>query len=385
MTKTGIEYQVYKFKFSNGKSIRNSLFKELNSLNKRLEQLMSISDKEAQLMEDRQNQRAYICDGLCYIQHSTRLLLQHRDTKKSEFNVFFARPEDSGWKIQETKISEDGDPVFELAKDEMMLPKKSAMRPKVKTTPRPTPSVTLMACPATLSVPAVKPIANLCVSLADSTASCYGFLPHDDCRYYVYKVPRQDTKALDSITLDQVLRGRVSKPPNRRQRLALSFILSSSFLQLLSTPWLTGSWVKADIMFMSDPNEPGVYALDRPHLYRNLAEKDCQKQSDENITNALRRLGIVLLELCFGRLLEDHPCRKKWASVNDENLRFALDVAAALDWLQEVEGEVGPDYASAVGWCLLATRPDRWRQDMLRKVVKPLEGCHQCLVSQGNL
>lgn len=249
---------------------------------------------------------------------------------------------------------------------------------------RPTPTVTLMTSPAKPSVPTIKPIANLCISLDNNNASCYGFLPHDDCRYYVYRVPHQHIKTLESVTLDQIFRGQVSKPPNRRQRLALSFILSSSFLQLLDTPWLTVSWAKSDILFMLDPNNPGVYALDRPHLYRNLAERSCQKQSDENITKSLRQLGIVLLELCFGRLLEDQPCRKKWPSVDDENTKSALDLAAALDWLQEVEGEAGPDYASAVGWCLLATRPSRWRQEMLRKVVKPLEGCHQCLVSQGN-
>lgn len=121
--------------------------------------------------------------------------------------------------------------------------------------------------------------------------------------------------------------------------------------------------------------------LDKPHLYRNLAARDGAKQSDEDLTKSLRQLGIVLLELCFGQFLEDQPCRKKWPSMDNEQVKFALDTAAALDWLQEVEGEAGSDYASAVKWCLVATRPGRWRQEMLQKVVKPLEGCHQSLVS----
>lgn len=242
-----------------------------------------------------------------------------------------------------------------------------------------------MTSAVTCCTAAVKPITSLCDSLDDHSASCYGYLPHDDCRYYVYRGPHQATEIFNTVTLEQLFHGQALKPPNRRQRLALSFILSSSFLQLLSTPWLAVSWAKSDIIFMSDPGEPGVYALDRPHLYRNLADRDCQKQSDENITKSLRQLGIILLELCFGKLLEDQPCRKNWPPVNDENAKFALDVAAALDWLQEVEGEAGPDYASAVGWCLLATRPGRWRQEMLWKVVKPLEGCHRSLVSQGRM
>ncbi|KAI1370312.1 hypothetical protein F4677DRAFT_367696 [Hypoxylon crocopeplum] len=421
LTKTGIEYQAYKIKFSNGESTRNSLFKELDSLNKRLEQLLSISDKEAQLIQDRQASAvtsaidSAICNlwinasklfealttawrCTCQGQHSARLLLQHRNTKKSEFNVFFARPEDSQWRIQETRISEDN----ELEKKEsngficstvgsheptrlVKRPRKSAMKSTGKTIDRPVPSVTLMTIPAMHVSPAVKPIANLCASLNDNNASCVGFLPHDDCQFYVYRVPRQNNKTLNSVTLEQIFRGHASKPLDRRQRLALSFVISSSFLQLLSTPWLTASWAKSDIMFVSDANDPEMFALDRPHLYRNLAERDCQKQSDENITRSLRQLGIVLLELCFGKLLEDQPCRKRWPLVDDENAKFALDVAAALDWLQEVEGEAGLDYASAVGWCLLATRPGRWRQEMLRKVVQPLEGCYQCLASQGRL
>ncbi|KAI1774168.1 hypothetical protein F4818DRAFT_452259 [Hypoxylon cercidicola] len=414
--KTDVEYQAYRIKFSNGESVRVNRFKELSSLNKRLEQLLSISDKEVQLMQNRQANMvtsaidSAICNlwinanrlfealaaawrCSCQGQHSTTLLLQHRDTKMSEFNVTFAKPEDSQWRIQETKISEDNRMASELVKNEsksdvfgshepthlMRLPKISSMKSKGKTVHRPAPSVTLMTSAVTLSATAIKPITNLCDSLDDDNTPCYGYLPHDHCRYYVYRVSRQDAGTSNSVTLEQIFQGRVLKAPSRRQRLSLSFIISSSFLQILNTPWLTASWAKSDIMFMSDPNEPGTYALDRPHLHRNLAERD-QKQSDENITKSLRQLCIILLELYFGKLLEDQPCRKRWPPVDDENAKFALDVAAALDWLPEVEGEAGHNYASAVGWCLLATRPSRWRQEMLRKVVKPLERCHQYLV-----
>ncbi|RYP77949.1 hypothetical protein DL771_000808 [Monosporascus sp. 5C6A] len=278
MTRTGMEYQAYKIKFSNGENVRNNLFKELNDYNKTLEQLLGISDKETQLLQDRQASAV---------------------TSAVDSAVLFAKPEDSQWRIQETKISEDDSLASESAKNK-----------------------------------------------------------------------------------EQVLQGQVSKFPNRRQRLALSSILSSSFLQLLNTPWLTVSWTKSDIIFM-DSNESGTYALDRPHLYRNLAARDGAKQSDEDITKSLRQLGIVLLELCFGKLLGDQPCRRKLPCMDDEKVKFALDLTAALDWLQEVEGETGPDYACAVKWCLVATRPSHWRQEMLKTVVKPLKECHQWLISQG--
>ncbi|KAI1389422.1 uncharacterized protein F4822DRAFT_199745 [Hypoxylon trugodes] len=430
MTKTGLEYQAYKIKFSNGESARNNLFKELSECNKSLEQLLGISDKETQLLQERQaNTVASAIDSAicnfwvnanrlfealatawqcsCQGQHSTRLLLQHRETKTSDFKLLFAKAEDSKWRIRETKITEEDELAPEAVRNKsknvafqaadphqppsaVKLPRKSALKSSMKTTTttmvthRPAPSVTLNTGIATLPEPTTKPIENLCDSLNDVTASCYGYLPHEDCRYYVYKVSDKNAATFNSITLDQIFRGQISKPPNRRQRLALSFILSSSFLQLLNTPWLSVSWAKSDITFMMDPAEPGTYALDRPHLvYSDLAARGGQTQSDEDITKSLRQLGIVLLELCFGRLLEDQPCRKKFPSVDDEAVKFTLDLAAALDWLQEVEGEEGPDYASAVGWCLVATRPGRWRQEMLRKVVKPLEGYHQFFVSKS--
>lgn len=139
MTKSGIEYQVYKVKFSNSESIRNSLFKQLDEWNKSLEQLLGISDKETQLLQDRQASgvtsaidsaicnfwisanklfealvTAWQCS--CQGQHSTRLLLQHRDTKKSDFGLLFAKSEDSKWTIQETNISEDDDLASESVK-----------------------------------------------------------------------------------------------------------------------------------------------------------------------------------------------------------------------------------------------------------------------------
>ncbi|KAK7757460.1 hypothetical protein SLS62_000475 [Diatrype stigma] len=372
MTKTGIEYQAYKIKFSNGETARNKLFKELDDWNKGLEQLLGISDKEAQLIQDRQANAvtsaidSAICNFWinanklfealaaawrcsCPGQHSTRLLLEHRDTKISEFNLLFAKPEGSQWRLQETKISEDGDlaspPVKSKGKN-VAFPATGFHQPSH-----------LTKAPRKSAMKSSNPRAN--------------------------KVSHQNPKTFDSVTLEQILQGQVSKPPNRRQRLALSFILSSSFLQLLNTPWLTISWAKSDIIFMKSPKEPATYMLDRPHLDRNLAVKDGQSQSDEDITKSLRQLGIVLLELCFGKLLEDQPCRKGLPHIDDDKVKFALDVTAALDWLQDVEGEAGPDYASAVKWCLVATRPSRWRQEMLRKVVKPLEGCHQCLISQS--
>lgn len=172
MTKPGIEFQAYKLKFSNSESTRNNLFKELGDWNKSLEQLLGMSDKEAQLIQDRQTNAmssaidSAICNFWmsankvfealasawrcsCHGQHSTRLLLQHRDTKGYDFKLLFAKQEDTQWRIQEANISEDDDLASEPAKSSdrnvafstgglhqpahlVTLPKKSALKSSIK-------------------------------------------------------------------------------------------------------------------------------------------------------------------------------------------------------------------------------------------------------------
>lgn len=93
-------------------------------------------------------------------------------------------------------------------------------------------------------------------------------------------------------------------------------------------------------------------------------------------------LGIVLLELCFGKLLKEQPCRAKNPPTGNNTIDRALDLQAAREWHGEVEEEAGHDYSVAVGWCLggiLSTPPDKWREAMRSKVVQSLESCHKYL------
>jgi hypothetical protein len=88
-------------------------------------------------------------------------------------------------------------------------------------------------------------------------------------------------------------------------------------------------------------------------------------------------LGILLIELCFGRRLEDHPYRKKYQATTDVESKHAFDVLAALKWAGNVSGEGGDDYATAVKWCFTGTtdREKNWRGEIVRNVVRPLEIC----------
>lgn len=234
-----------------------------------------------------------------------------------------------------------------------------------------------------------EPIDNLCQSVEFSDGKFCGFMTEDDYRYYVYQesMVSGSSNAPKSITLQRLLRNDGILCPTRRQRVSLALILSSSFLQLLESPWLSASWQKSDVVFFEDAVCPGVFKLNEPHL-----EKCLQKRSDAapptetsrrmQLSSSLETLGIVLMELCFGELLADQPCRLKYSITVDSTVERALDIQAAKEWHGEIEEEAGHDYSVAVGWCLggiLSTPPDRWREAMHSKVVHSLESCHKYL------
>jgi hypothetical protein len=214
-------------------------------------------------------------------------------------------------------------------------------------------------------------------------------------------VSRRTGDALPSVTLDQIIRGEASQRPTRRQRYTLALILASSFLQLTDTQWLpAASWRKADIVFYSNGdtgddvsgNTRHAIRLDRPHLSRSIGS---DPEDDDNTTSSsaaavgaiaqsLNQLGIVLLELCFGKPLEEQACRREWPAGGSEAERRGFDLLAARRWQYEVDEEAGADFSDAVGWCLGSQyRADRWRQEMLRQVVQPLQRCHDYLMGGG--
>ncbi|KAL6825996.1 hypothetical protein J3E69DRAFT_280729 [Trichoderma sp. SZMC 28015] len=227
-----------------------------------------------------------------------------------------------------------------------------------------------------------QPISNLCDDLNQADGSCCGYLPMDEqnCRYFVYTISSQCRSSITSISLDQILRGDVSPPPTRRQRYAISLALASSFLRLLETPWLTSPFCREDITFFSDPTKSNVFLLDQPYIARMLATTTSEDRVSASLAQSLDQFAILLLELCFGKLLADQPLRKKWPAGETEEEQARLDAMAARDWQCEVADEAGAYYAEAIAWCLggnRSTSPEKWRQNMLRNVVLPLQHCQE--------
>lgn len=227
-------------------------------------------------------------------------------------------------------------------------------------------------------------IQSLCQAFAayEAPNTCYGFLEDEFQRYYVYPSTTEPCLTLDNpVTLDSLLRREYQQSLNRRQRYCLALIIASSFLQLRKSPWLPSAWSTSEISFFRDADDANVILLNRPYIERTFSAINTTKNQPESVS-AIALLGIVLLELCFGTLIDEHPIRKKFPP-GDERERQVFDQAAAMTWLQDVGDEAGPDYAGATEWCLVKSKTvpsgEAWRQLLFENVVQPLERCAQYL------
>lgn len=232
-------------------------------------------------------------------------------------------------------------------------------------------------------------ISTLCIALSSEKKSCCGFL-RDDCqRFYVSKLSHYVASTSPStITLDQILTGDIQLRPTRKQRYGLALTLASSFLQLHDSMWLPTPFTKSNVFFKRDANDSRdltLFPLTKPYVQKKLEKKG--KATEPNIissqvNNDLDQLGILLLELCFGKTLKSHPCRKEWPEGGNAKEIAAFDLLAARNWQRQVLEEAGSDFAEAVGWCLggnRTTTSERWRQEMFLKVIERLQRCQDYL------
>ncbi|KAH6984298.1 hypothetical protein BKA56DRAFT_580864 [Ilyonectria sp. MPI-CAGE-AT-0026] len=411
----------FKLKFVNGEQTRTTLLGEFERCNKALKTVLNFSDNEAETVAitsksatDNAICRFYLLAARLFKlllaswkctcpEHRVKLRLQHRTTlTESEFRLLFATPKDGYWELQHIRISQGNSVNIEKSSQYMAvgcgpklqpehritIPVKSAMRVRTSTTQQkrvgllspPVPAITITSA-GTTEATTIQAIHSLCTSLSVHQEPCYGYLHGEDCRYFVYPVSHDKIDTFVPLSLEELL----TRTPRlkRLQRLALSLTLASSFLQLFDSPWLPASLGKSDVLFVVDPNDPETFKLDQPHINSSFFKSSSQEQRHAKIKESLTRLGIVLLELCFGEPLEMQGCRKELGISTDAKTSEAMDLAAAVKWLDDVSEEAGPDYAEAISWCLTGIRAipnsQEWRKQMLLQVLKRLEKCYSDL------
>ncbi|KAK5682107.1 hypothetical protein LTS10_005232 [Elasticomyces elasticus] len=207
-----------------------------------------------------------------------------------------------------------------------------------------------------------------------------GTLVQDQDVYDVY--PTRETLATSpSATLADLLQPGSAVILTRVQRYNIALTLAMSHLQFHATPWLHQGWAAERVCIQAVPGPNALYPHDEPLNPYMSTSFQPPSNAIPLEQNGFSQLGILLLELCFGRPLEEH---KLWRSAafaagrNDPIIRHAV----ACKWLDtdgDVENEAGENYALAVDWTLKQAPKDvkdeGWRSDFVDNVVQPLQRC----------
>ncbi|KAI0150958.1 hypothetical protein BJ166DRAFT_378472 [Pestalotiopsis sp. NC0098] len=431
-----IKYQQYRIKFIIGESARKNFFSQLQMYNERLEKLLTSSDQLQELEKDIPQvfsrdtllladpgiclfwqhaqkvhnafSEAWTCT--CRSQHHIQLLLQNRKGKEDRemrliltskspvitdqrpgHSVILRGPTDLGnphrapeeeiglasrpkqpqhRSLRTLRSSLSGNKSHEESRKGKRRSGPSILAFELQTVPSSTMRDIATDC---------QRITNICHKLAEGFGSgtISGYLEGDTCKYYMSSEPGSTSRLLpQQKSLEDMLLN-AEKKPTRRQRYAISLILASSFLQLQNTQWITCLWQKSSIVFPEQKVGTDGVRIDAPFVAHNLRDGDTGDVESNLPAQGLSSLGVTLLELCFGNVIEDHPRRPKLPpELDTAEVKTALDAQAAACWLKDVTEEAGPDFTNAIGWCLSKhlTLHDKsgWRQEMLKQVVWPL-------------
>lgn len=261
--------------------------------------------------------------------------------------------------------------------------------------------------PLTEDIPKTEPptnpqITNLCEKIASCSTDLaeYGCLEGESNKFIIKPLCTANKDPQKYVTLESLLGSSSEIRLDRQQRLQIALILASSYIQLHPTAWLASKWSKKDIFFFYDQDDPSEVQTSQPYISRALSDQLQGKKNDiamnvsctstNEFRHGIHSLGIMLLELCFGRPIEEHPDWKRHNPA-DEKLVELVNYGVASTWCaEELLGEGGPKYKSAVDWCLhhvpdsrtgAGEKQDQWREDMFARVVEPVKKCHEHLAN----
>ncbi|KAK7960745.1 hypothetical protein PG988_011959 [Apiospora saccharicola] len=240
-----------------------------------------------------------------------------------------------------------------------------------------------------------------------SSLTCYGYVTDKSSSTYnkfgVYPVPHPQahynlSDEWSLVSLRQVLESGGQSLPHLafRHKQTLAATVASNVLQLAKSPWLPEVFDCDDILFV---NLDGSPSYDHAFVSKRLPERDQPKSLDDghqpNNTSGIIQnstifsLGIILLELALGKRLRSLR-KATTATVTDEESLLTqnverrdllLDYQTALQHLNAVHIEMGPNYHDAVRRCIkcefmhptLDLEDDGFRQEVYGKVVALLE------------
>jgi hypothetical protein len=178
-----------------------------------------------------------------------------------------------------------------------------------------------------------------------------------NCKFEVKVLPEFDVYDKALVSLDTLLRSNDDSKLSRHQRYQIASILASSVLQLQSTPWLTERLDKRHILFSKRgvnivPEHPYIRHSFGSANATQLVPRSVMNQAELRfaVRNSLSSLGIVLLELCFGQVIENHS---SWSTHlgTDGRPHGSTDYMTARDWVDSVSHE-DPDFDNVIKHCI---------------------------------
>ncbi|KAL7952831.1 hypothetical protein V8C34DRAFT_322386 [Trichoderma compactum] len=344
-SRDGLAHRVYKFKLCNNEAVRKRLFGELQEYNDKLERPLRASDEDLRISTHRKAYQALASAWTCQCQqHDAKLLLQHRVAGKAEFDITLNELIAADWLVGKIRVLEVDDPETARLDESITVPIHHSSRTQSYPDCSPSSSVTLTCATASSSRSTTHEILGICALFESPGKLRYGYLTYRNCRYYVYNIQ-----------------------PHGVKRHTLSLIIASTYLQLLEFSWLPPSPKRADFLFPKSNYDATLVKTDQPHISQNLSlinKQDTLSASENSfhIAEAFDHLGILLLELCFGRILEDQPWRRRLPAGENNIEKAGYDVLAAREW---------------------SVAPEKWRQEMLRRVIRPLERNRDYVITGG--
>lgn len=169
--------------------------------------------------------------------------------------------------------------------------------------------------------------------------------------------------------------------------LPLAISLASSLLQLHTTPWLSESemWYKNSICFPLDDCPYVTVEIGKTRL-----PSACSLPNMLNLNPYLVGLGIILLELAEGKLLEQWLTAKGITNFKPSDLSDKAKVA--LDWLLESRVHRYEKYSQVVRRCLdcsfqppppvRSLEDETFQQTVYHDIISELEKMHKACIGQ---
>lgn len=169
-------------------------------------------------------------------------------------------------------------------------------------------------------------------------------------------------------------------------------MLGWNALQLYSTHWLEDHWTKDNILLVIGP--PNTFQSYVTHHFQSLSRRNSRDSNELTLipsgrdrltlwvpNEALFTLGIVLIEICYNRSIEELAIDAEKDKNGKPHSQTAFLTAMRL--LNEVREHLGLKYASAVRGCLLCNfgrdeiEPDlsseQFQTSVWQHIIKPLE------------